>query len=208
MNIIFSLFFFLASGFELEVLPEQKTNLQIADSLTILILTDQLPEMKINHADSLALDVLRLEPEIQNYLRVLVGNWFLQNSFQVFRNYNAGSSFQGMVLEINKYNLEIVYSKPYEKSLLGADYIRRQISLDLHGQFYDAGRQKVQHAVRKTEIYTDEIPYADINRVDESAFPFTKGQREDYSLWDKLYEPVLTVTSVAILVYLFFSRRT
>jgi hypothetical protein len=208
MTIIVSLIFFLSAGFELEVLPERRTNLQIADSLTIEVLTEHLPVIDVDHSDSLALDVSQLEPEIQNYLRVLLGNWFLQNSFQVFRNYNTGSSFQGMVLEINKYNLEVVYSKPYEKSLLGADYVQRQVSLDLSGQFYLAGKQEVQSAVRKTEIYTDEIPYTEINRVDESTFPFVKGKRTDYSLWDKLYEPVLTVTSVAILVYLFFSRRT
>jgi hypothetical protein len=208
MKLVLGIVIFMLVAYGQENAPESRTNLQIADSLTVLFLEDNLAQIRGNKADSLALDVSLIDPEIQNYLRVLLGNWFLKNSFQVFRNYNARSSFQGMVLELNTYRFKVIYSKPYEKKFLGSDYVQREVSIDINGQFYHAGKQKVELAVNKNERYHDEIVYSDIVRIEQSAFAFTKGKRQDYSFWDKLYEPVLAVASVAIVVYLFFSQRT
>jgi len=208
MKILFCFTLFLTTAFGQKDLLAQKTNLQIADSLTLSVLADYLQDIRKNDLDSILIDVSHLETVKQDYLRILLGNWFHANSFQVFRNYHQGLSFQGMVFEINAYQLDVFYSKPYEKKFFGSDFINRRILLNLNGQFYITGSQKVQIAVVREINYSDEIPYAEISAMELSGYPFARGRREDYSFWDKMYEPVLAVTSVAILVFLFFSQRT
>ena len=208
MRIIFLIILYLLTGFAREEQQEQKTNLQIADSLTFLVLLDRLPEIQAKNIDSIAIDVSQLAPEKQNYLRILLGNWFFSHSFQVFRNYHQGMSFQGTVFEINQYELNIIYSKPYEKKFLGSDFVNREVSLELNGQFFAAADQRLEIIVNTKKVFTDEIPYAEIAGMENPGYSFARGKREDYSFWDKVYEPVLTLTSVAILVYLFFSQRS
>jgi len=203
MKIIFLLILYLITGFAREDQQELKTNLQIADSLTFLVLLDRLPEIQAKNIDSIAIDVSRLAPEKQNYLRILLGNWFFSHSFQVFRNYHQGMSFQGTVFEITKYELNINYSKPYEKKFLESDFVKREISFEMNGQFFAAAEQRLEITVNTKKVFSDEIPYMEI-----PGYSFARGKREDYSFWDKVYEPVLTLTSVAILVYLFFSQRS
>jgi len=208
MKIIFCLILYLTTGFAREDRPEQKTNLQIADSLTFLAILDHLSEIQAKHIDSIAIDVSQLVPEKQNYLRILLGNWFFSNSFQVYRNYHQGMSFQGTVFEINQYDLNIIYSEPYEKKFLGSDFVRREVSLEMNGQFYEAGEQRVELTLSTKKVFTDEIPYAEISGIENRGYTFARGRRENYSFWDKVYEPVLALTSVAVLVYLFFSQRS
>ena len=56
--------------------------------------------------------------------------------------------------------------------------------------------------------YTDEIPYGIIAEIEDPNYTFSQGKREDYTFWEKIYEPVLVIASVGVVVYLFFTQRT
>jgi hypothetical protein len=158
--------------------------------------------------DSLAIDVSELEWEKSNYLKVLIGNLATKKSFKVFRNYNQTSSFQGLVLTITQFTTYVEYSKPFEKTFFGENFVSRRIETELRGQFYSARSDEIIKAIDKKTKYSDEIPYGIIADIENSGYSFSKGIREDYSFWEKIYEPVLVVASVGVVVYLFFTQRT
>lgn len=183
-------------------------NISVIDSLVVSSILEEFETIHSEDADSLAIDVSELEWERSNYLKILVGNLATEKSFKVFRNYNPTSSFQGLVLTINQFTTSIKYSKPFEKSFLGKNFITRRIETELRGQFYSARTEEVKKAIDKKAQYTDEIPYRSIAEIENSNYGFTRGKREDYSFWEKIYEPALVIASVAVVVYLFFTQRT
>lgn len=183
-------------------------NISVIDSLVVSSILEEFETIHSKDADSLAIDVSELEWERSNYLKILVGNFATEKSFKVFRNYNPTSSFQGLVLAINRFTTSIKYSKPFEKSFLGKNFTTRRIETELRGQFYSARTDEVKKAIDKKAQYTDEIPYGSIAEIENSSYSFTRGKRDDYSFWEKIYEPALVIASVSIVVYLFFTQRT
>jgi hypothetical protein len=183
-------------------------NISVIDSLVVSSILEEFETIHSEDADSLAIDVSELEWERSNYLKILVGNFATEKSFKVFRNYNPTSSFQGLVLAINRFTTSIKYSKPFEKSFLGKNFTTRRIETELRGQFYSARTDEVKKAIDKKAQYTDEIPYGSIAEIENSSYSFTRGKRDDYSFWEKIYEPALVIASVSIVVYLFFTQRT
>jgi hypothetical protein len=183
-------------------------NIDAIDSMVVISITDQFESLRNENNDSIAFDVSNLDLEKRNYLKILIGNLAIEKSFKVFRNYNPTSSFQGLVLTISQFTTSIEYSKPFEKSFLGKNYVNRRIETDLRGQFYSARTNEVKKIIDKKSQYNDDIPYSLISDVEYSNYKFSKGNREDYSFWDKIYEPVLVIASVATVVYLFFTQRT
>jgi len=183
-------------------------NISIIDSLVVFSIIGQFDAIRSEDTDSLAIDVSELESEKSNYLKILIGNLAAEKSFTVFRNYNPTSSFQGLVLTINQFTTKIEYSKPFEKSFLGKNYVNRRIETDLRGQFYSARTKEVKKVIDKKLRYEDNLLYSQISDVENSNYGFSKGNREDYTFWEKIYEPVLVIASVAIVVYLFFTQRT
>jgi len=187
---------------------ENMNNISIIDSLVVSILIGQIDAIRSDNADSLAIDVSGLEDERSNYLKILIGNLAAEKSLKVFRNYNPISSFQGLVVTINRFTVDIEYSKPFEETFFGKNYITRRINAQLKGQIYSARTEEVKFVINNKTSYTDDIPYGVISYIENSSYEFTKGKREDYSFWAKIYEPVLVITSVAVVVYLFFAERS
>jgi hypothetical protein len=190
------------------ICAEDLKNIEIIDSLVISSFQTNFELLDYNSGDSLAIDLFELDWEQRNYLNVLIGNLAVEKTFKVFRNYNPTSSFQGLVLSINQFEIEIEYSKPYEKAFLGKNYITRTINIGLRGQFYSARTDEVKQAVDSDQSYKDEILYGLVTDIENPNYQFSKGKREDYTFWEKIYEPVLVIASVGVVVYLFFTQRT
>ena len=204
LNLIIIFFYVFDDGTNVS----DTSNISILDSLTISLIAEELKDLQSDNGDSLAIDASGLDREVEDYLKVLVGNIATEKSFKVFRNYKSTSSFQGMVLIFHTFDIGIEYSEPFEQSFLGENYVNRQISIELKGQIYSAGSDIIEAALDNEVSYTNMILYEDIERLEKSAYGFTTGIRGDYSFWDKYFEPALAITSVAVIVYLFFTQRT
>jgi len=139
---------------------------------------------------------------------LIVGNLATEKSFQVVRNYNPGSSFQGLVLTIDQFSVHVKYSKPFEKTLLGESYVGREITTEIRGQLYLKRSALILAAIDENIKLSDEIPSAEITRIEDTNYSFSQGERKGYSFWDKVFEPVIVVSAVAIVVYLFYTQRT
>ena len=208
MKILLSLLFIFFHVFDDEIKINDTSNIDILDSLTISVIAEDLKNLRSENEDSLAIDASGLDREVEGYLQVLLGNCATEKSFKVFRNYNSASSFQGLVLVIHSFDIGVEYSEPFENSFLGENCVNRQISIDLKGQVYSANSDIIEAALDKKISYTDMVLYEDIKWLEKSAYEFSKGIRGNYSFWDKYFEPALAITSVAVIVYLFFTQRT
>jgi len=203
--IVFFVFQFLVHD---QCYSETINNISIIDSLVVFTIIGQIDAIRSENVDSIAIDVSELERERSNYLKIAIGNLAAEKSFIVFRNYNPTSSFQGLVITINQFNIDIEYSKPFEKSLFGKNYVTRHINTEMKGQFYSARTHEIKFIIDNKTTYTDDVPYEIISDIENSTYEFAKGKREDYSFWEKIYEPALVIASVAVVVYLFFTQRT
>ncbi len=208
MKILLSLFIIFFYVFNDETIVSNTSNISIIDSLTISLIVGDLKSLQSDNEDSLAIDASGLDREVGGYLKVLLGNIATEKSFKVFRNYNSASSFQGLVLVFHLFDIGIEYSEPFENAFLGENYVNRKISIELKGQIYSARSDIIKAALDKEISYTDVILYEDIEWLEHSVYEFTTGMRRNYSFWDKYFEPALAITSVAVMVYLFFTQRT
>lgn len=200
------LFNFLSLLFLLKPVTASETryNIQLFDSLlTEIIQTDVLG----NGTDTLAIRQASKQDELMLYGTTFFTNILSERGIRVLRNYPAGLSFQGLVLDIADINFSVEYSEPYSKSFFGSDYCRRQVNLRFTGQLFDSVSGVVVKSIMTAKSYSDEIPYNDIEELELSSFSFTRGERTSYSDWDKIVEPVLVVGSVVIIVFLFFTQR-
>jgi hypothetical protein len=204
-NILFIIFLLVFHG---KNYSGEINNIDVIDSLIITNIKGNIDALKFENSDTLAIDVSELDWEKSSYLKILVGNLAAENSFKVFRNYNSSSSFQGLVLTINQFISKIEYSKPYDKSFLGKNFVSRKFELELKGQIYSARTDEVIKAIDKDIKYTDEIPYGIIADIEDANYSFSQGKREDFTFWEKIYEPILVIASVGVVVYLFFTQRT
>jgi hypothetical protein len=203
--ILFAIFLLVLHG---ENYSGEIYNISVIDSLVITNIIANIDALESENSDTLAIDVSELDWEKSNYLKILIGNLAAENSFKVFRNYNSSSSFQGLVLTINQFTSKIEYSKPYDKAFLGKSFVSRKFEIELKGQIYSAHTDEVINAIDKDIKYTDEIPYGIIAEIEDANYSFSQGKREDYTFWEKIYEPVLVIASVGVVVYLFFTQRT
>ena len=142
-----------------EIYAGELNNIDLIDSLVISSISEHFDDLRMDSTDSLAIDVSGLDWEKSNYLKIFIGNLATKKSFKVFRNYNATSSFEGLVLAINKFSTSIEYSKPFEKSFLGKNYVTRKIETEISGQFYLAKTEEVKKVIDKRTHYNDDIPY-------------------------------------------------
>ncbi|TFG95628.1 MAG: hypothetical protein E4H13_13145 [Calditrichales bacterium] len=109
---------------------------------------------------------------------------------------------------ISVFNPEIKYSEPFEKTFFGRNFVKRQITVEVSGQIYSPLTSVVSQTINKSPRVVDEIAQGSIEDLERSAYRFTQGIKAGYSFWEKFYEPALAVTSVALIVYLFFTQRT
>ena len=185
-----------------------KSNIDIVDSLTIAIIDQEVVAHKATLSDSVIIKLVSPDQEDIDYLTIILGNALSENSFNVYRNYSSGLSFQGIVLEIIKFAVDVTYSRSPNDRDSDQEYVNRKIVVQLSGQIYDVPTTKILQAVNATKSYGDVVPYRDIKKLEKSPYSFTRGKRGEYTHWEKWIEPIIVVTAVAVAVFLFYTIRT
>ncbi len=84
----------------------------------------------------------------------------------------------------------------------------RTIKVLCSGRIEEASTGKVLSVFRSTHTYRSKIKKKILSRLGKTAYPFIQGQWQAYSPWEKYLEPVVAISSVLIVIYLFFSVRS
>jgi hypothetical protein len=191
-----------------EKIDQVQTNETVIDSLIVAVVSEKIKEISRENKDSLAIDASALDIELAHYLQIVIGNLAAEKSFIVMRNYNQTSSFQGLILVIKSFKTKVSYSKSNISSYLGGKRLQRTIMIEIKGQIYQVPSDIVLSSIDTAVTYEDGIDYDSIDEMEKSNYHFTKGEQGYYSFWDRIFEPALVITSIAALVYLFFTQRT
>jgi hypothetical protein len=178
-------------------------NINIIDSLVTNIIEKEVLRNVSNISDTIVFKYSGEVPEEINYLYHIAGNLLDLNSFKVYRNYSQELSFQGIVLEISKFSIEIHY-----QALKRKGQVARTVNISLQGQMFQIKTGEIIRPIRKGNAYRDEITVDQIAALENSPYKFTRGSYKQYSTWETTIEPLLIVTSVAVMVFLFFMLRT
>jgi hypothetical protein len=201
-----NLIFFLIL-FSLRVYGGDQTNLAVIDSLTQTIVEENLSGVEFSTGDTVALQIELEDRQKVIYCQQLISQILEKKSLTVFRNYNQLSSFHGMVIEISRYNATVLYSEPRTDGFLGENHANRTIQVHLIGQLFEAGDSRVRRSIENEKLFQDEIVYGQIEELEASEYGFTRGRRQGYSGWETYVEPFLVVSSVVVVVLLFFTQR-
>jgi hypothetical protein len=183
-------------------------NIDIIDSLSAEIIEREVVAHKNMLPDSIFIKLISPDQENIDYLTIILGNVLTENSFNVYRNYYSGLSFQGVVLEITKFAVNLTYGQSGENIRRDDDYIGRNIVVHISGQIYNLETGEILKSVDGTNSYYDEIEYQQIDIIEKSPYSFTRGIKGEYSNWERWIEPVIVVASVAVSLFLFFTLRT
>jgi hypothetical protein len=184
-----------------------QSNIVVIDSLSGEIIRENLQNASLAAGDTVALQIDLEDSREAVYWRNLLGDILAEKSLTVFRNYNQLASFHGWVIEIARFRVTIVYSDPYSNGLFGEEFTGRTVQVFLRGQLYDAQSGRIYASIDTAGVFSDEIGYGSVAEKEISDYGFTHGSRQGYSLWEVYLEPILVVSSVAVVVLLFFTQR-
>lgn len=186
-----------------------QNNLAIIDSLIIEIVNESTKELiEQKEKNNLILDINNSDNEIAGYLRLTLGNFYSQNHKNIFRNFPVDSSFEGKVLDVRDFQIRIQYSEPYEENFLGKTFVKRHVSVVLKAQIYNFADKKVIYPMDNEAHFKDEIEFNEIENIENSPYKFTRGELADITLWQRILEPALVVSSVIVVLLLLFTQRS
>lgn len=139
-------------------------------------------------------------------------DFVLGKDYQVFQN-SILSHFQRKEInnESGKIQVQFVltevkveYDEPERKGLFGSFFVKRNMHF--------SGNYSIisESTMVKDFSYTinDNIPYENIEAVENSSFPFTQGKIPAEPFFSSLLEPAIALSSAAAAVYIFFSARS
>lgn len=120
------------------------------------------------------------------------------------------TSFQSdsILLRIEQFSTRIVYVQKSTGFLnLSTQYSRKNLIV-LTGWLEDQTNNKILKSLDVNKIFVQKINADDFTSLEKSPYQFTRGTTEELSVWHKTIEPVMVVTSFAVIIYLFFSVRS
>ncbi|MDP1993749.1 MAG: hypothetical protein Q8K40_00745, partial [Ignavibacteria bacterium] len=100
--------------------------------------------------------------------------------------------------------VKVEYDEPERKSLFGSFVVKRILHFSGNYSIISESTNV------KNFSYTlnDEVPYENIEMLENSSFPFTQGKIPAEPFFSSLLEPAIALGSAAAAVYIFFSARS
>lgn len=139
-------------------------------------------------------------------------DFVLGKDYQVFQN-SILSRFQNKVIDKKSGKIKVqfvltevkvAYDEPERKGLFGSFFVKRNVQFSGN---YSIISESTNVKAFSYGIYS-EIPFDDIEAVENSSFPFTQGKIPAEPFFSSLLEPAIALGSAAAAVYIFFSARS
>ena len=113
-----------------------------------------------------------------------------------------------VLLRIEQFDIEIVYQQSSFGFLnLDTETVRKN-TISLAGWLENKSNNSVIKSLNIKKTFSEKLTTNNISKLEESPYSFTKGNTYELSLWTNIVEPLMAVSSVAVIVYLFFSVRS
>jgi hypothetical protein len=168
----------------------------------LITVFDSLGINNITVSDTVNLDFGVVEGEQKGFLKNLLIHYL--EHYVVSTNPNSDKT----TIRIEQFETGIVYEQN-SKGFLGLETETiRENKISISGWIENIDDKKIQKSIILNKIFTDTLETGNITNLENSPYSFTKGIMNKHSLWTKIVEPVLVVSSVATIVYLFFTVRS
>ncbi len=102
----------------------------------------------------------------------------------------------------------VEYENPRRLGLIGERIVDRSISLTLTVQLQERKSGTNLILADYTEMVRDTIALSDIERVENSAIPMTRGELQSPGLFSSLVEPIVLLGAIGVAVFLLFHVRS
>jgi len=108
---------------------------------------------------------------------------------------------------IEQFNTSIVYEQNSDGFLSLNTYYLRKNNITFIGWIENEASKPIK-SFNINKIFSEKLDIDNLREIEESPYSFSKGETRDLSLWTSTIEPILVGSSIAVIVYLFFSVRS
>lgn len=153
-------------------------------------------------------------PDSQNeiFLNLKLGssyNVFEDQIFQSVKSQNKNvssihSSESNSELSYTMENASVTYGEIFRDGFLGEHFIPRKIFIS--GSYRFQTKTSLSNEFYHESV--DTVKYDEIQSLENSSYPFTKGEIPTEPFMSNLFEPLLAITAAAVVIALFFTVRS
>ncbi len=127
-------------------------------------------------------------------------------SFQIRgqKTSTVNNSLENLALSYTIENTSVNYGEIFRDGFFGDNLVQRKISIT--GTYW----LQVRESMVKNFYYenSDTINVGDIQELDNSSYPLTKGKIPSEPFLSNLFEPVIAIATAAVVITLFFTVRS
>lgn len=179
-----------------------KTNEEVYKELTRQVLDSFLVSIDVSRDDTITLNY-------PNDDKTRFINDFIIDYLKNKKEYNlriyTDRNFEGKILEYFINRLALSYSKPFREKLLSEKKFVRNIYLEFSFKFIKNYNVVDYKTISAT--LTDTVKHKHIKYIENEMIPLTITKLPNDKTLEKYILPVVTITTVSVIVYLFFIIR-
>lgn len=164
--------------------------------------------------DSSVADIVRTATDSQKdiFLNLKLGSSYQVLEDQIYRSFlirgknisTVYNPLENSELSYTAENSEVTYGENFRNGFLGEHYVSRFITLE--------GSYRLNNTSAIIENFSyksvDTVRYDEIESLENSSYPFTKGEIPPEPFLSNLFEPLVAITTAAIVITLFFTVRS
>lgn len=190
------------------MLAFQVANAQSSSSNQTLLeekMTTIIDSLSGEHAwnpPTIAISFGEMDPERVAFLQTFLINDFSRRNITVNLDSAAGK------FHIEDFSAQFSYHEPPGRLIGFNREIRRSLQLRLSGRLEDSQGRLVVASFSIKKSFNDAINSQSLAEIEKSQYSFMIGSLVSKSLWTRYLEPFVVISSVSVLIYLFFSMRT
>lgn len=175
---------------------EQLSNIKVIDRLLMVSFDSLEINRPVDHFSFGA-----LQDQQRSYLQNYLVHHF--NTEARIGNLKNGT----MELHVEQFETNIVYVPRFSLLPWKSDSLQRHVHISLSGWVKPSGTNPLV-AINFARSYMDKIIAGEQEKVEKSNYLFSRGRLQDQGVWSKVTEPLLVLSAIAGMVYLFFTVRS
>lgn len=180
---------------------EKENNLHWIENNLVSIF-DSLKIAEFANVEDIELDFSRVRGEKFGFIKNQVIKYI--NT----KKTTAPVNLDSILFRIEQFDTRLVYQQSSTGFLnLGTEYTRENIVI-LSGWLEDKSENRILRSLNIKKTFSEKLGSENFTELEQSPYNFTKGEKEELSIWAEIVEPALVISSVGIIVYLFFSVRS
>jgi len=117
---------------------------------------------------------------------------------------SASNSSENVGLSYSIENAAVNYGEVFRNSFFGDHFVERKIFISGSYRFQD-------DEIKIKDFYSkniDTVRFDEIQTLENSSYPFTKGEIPSEPFLSNLFEPLVAITTAAVVIALFFTVRS